>query len=63
LQGKFEQKEDEDDDGAYKNEEDEAPTVNLNNQDKVNNPFEKLFDKNAEKFKYFLPAEKSDDKT
>ena len=54
----FETNDDDDDDGAYKNEEDEAPTVNLQDStmDKSKNPFEKVFDKIVDKFKYIIPS-------
>ena len=42
-------------------EEDEAPTVVLTDQNlDANNPFKKLCDKEAEKFKYIIPADKAD---
>ena len=43
----FDAKDEDDDNDVYKNEEDEAPTVNLNDTviDKSKNPFDKIFDK------------------
>jgi hypothetical protein len=54
----FDAKDEDDDNDVYKNEEDEAPTVNLNDTviDKSKNPFDKLFDKQVDKFKYIIPS-------
>lgn len=43
-------------DGAYKNEDDEPPTVVLGDDVNTENPFKKVFEKQVDKFKIAIPA-------
>lgn len=54
----------EDDDGMYRNEEDEEPTVRLGSDvNQPDNPFTKLFDRIVDKLKYEPQGAKKDSNT